>query len=120
MRLTLRGATTSTLASWSQALQVGGELCRLAPGAKADLLQLDIAQAHLQPLYADPASIAYYARGRCGDQRDQRPGGEAGPPSAGLYEAEVLARARRHLPRWAGMLRQLGGVGHQGLCGCWA
>jgi hypothetical protein len=36
----------------------------------------------------------------------------------GIDEAEVLGRLRRHLPRWAAMLRRLGGVGHPGLCAC--
>lgn len=38
------------------------DIGKLATGMKADLIQIDLDQAHLAPFYADYASIAYYAR----------------------------------------------------------
>ncbi len=103
----------------AEVLGRGNELGRLAPGYKADLIQIDIAQPHLEPFYADQASIAYYAR--AADVVTSVIAGRVVMEDRkvlGLDEAGLLARARRHLPKWSGIMRKLGGVGHAGLCGC--
>jgi 5-methylthioadenosine/S-adenosylhomocysteine deaminase len=100
-------------------LGLEGEVGQIAPGFKADLIQIDLEQPHLAPFYADHASIAYYAR--ASDVVTSIIDGRvvmAERRVLGLDEEEVLGRVLRHRPRWTALMRSLGGVGHPGLCTC--
>jgi 5-methylthioadenosine/S-adenosylhomocysteine deaminase len=112
-------ALSRATAGSAAVLGLDGELGRLAPGCKADLIQIDIDQPHLAPFYADYSSLAYYAR--ASDVTTSIIDGRlvmADRRVLGLNEPELLASVRRHLPRWTALMRSLGGVGHQDLCGC--
>ena len=100
-------------------LGLASDIGRLVAGCKADLIQLDLDQPHLAPFYADHASVAYYAR--ASDVVTSIIDGKvvmADRQVLGLDEAAILRKVRRHLPRWAALMRSLGGVGHPGLCHC--
>ena len=94
------------------------EIGSLEAGKKADLIAIHLEQPHLAPFYGDTASIVYYARaadvvtsivdGRV-VMEDRR--------VLGLDETSVLDRARRHLPRFSTLMRDLGGVSRLG-CPC--
>ena len=100
-------------------LGLGGEIGRLMPGFKADLIQIDVDQPHLAPFYADASSIAYYAK--AADVVTSVINGKVVMEERqvlGLDEAACLAAVNQKLPRWAGLMRSLGGTGHAGLCAC--
>jgi 5-methylthioadenosine/S-adenosylhomocysteine deaminase len=117
--LTSRQALHRATAGSAEVLGLGEEIGQLAPGFRADLIQIDIDQPHLAPFYADHASIAWYARasdvvtsviaGRV-VMEDRR--------VLGIDEADALATVKRHIPGWTGLMRRLGGAGHPGLCAC--
>lgn len=118
-------AMTSQQALWratagsASVLGLGSEVGQLRPGYKADLIQINLDQPHLAPFYADYSSIAFYAK--ASDVVTSIIDGKvvmADRRISGLDEAEILTRAHRHLPRWATLMRGLGGVGHPGLCNC--
>ena len=77
------------------------EIGSLEVGKKADLILIHLERPHLEPFYADPASIVYYARasdvvtsivdGRI-IMEDRK--------VLGLDEQAILSRARRHVPRF--------------------
>ncbi len=103
------------LATMGSARVVGleHEIGSLEAGKKADVILVHLERPHLEPYYGAPASLVFYARaadvvtsivdGRIimEDRRVQ-----------GLDEVQALARARRHLPRLSGLMRELGGVTH--------
>jgi len=95
------------------------QIGQLAPGFKADLIQVDIDRPHLAPFYADYASIASYAR--AGDVMTSVIDGKVVMENRrvrGIDEAAALAAVRRHVPGWTRLMRSLGGAGHAGLCAC--
>lgn len=119
-------ALTTAEALWfatrgaAQAIGIGDEIGSLEPGKRADLIALDLDQPHLQPFYGAAASIAFYAR--AADVVTSIVDGRVvleGRRAPGLDEERALARAREGLPRWAALMRRLGGVAHAG-CGCGA
>ena len=92
---------------------------QLVAGRMADLIQIDIDQAHLAPFYGDYSSIAYY--GRASDVVTSVINGKVVMEDrrvVGIDEETALAAVQRHLPRWTDLMRSLGGVGHPGLCSC--
>ncbi len=117
--LSTKEALWRATAGSAAVLGLASDIGQLAPGYKADLIQLDLDQPHLAPFYADHASVAYYAR--ASDVVTSIVDGKlvmADRQVLGLDEADILHKARRHLPRWAALMRSLGGVGHPGLCHC--
>jgi 5-methylthioadenosine/S-adenosylhomocysteine deaminase len=97
------------------------EIGTLEVGKKADLIVIDLERPHLQPFYADVASLVYYAR--AGDVVTSIVDGRVIMEDrriVGLDEATMLANARRHLPRFSALLRRLGGVSRLGECPCGA
>ena len=95
------------------------EIGSLAVGKKADLIQIELERPHLQPFYAEPASIAYYAR--AGDVVNSVIDGRvvmADGVVAGLDEPSIVARVKAHIPHWLRLMRSHGGVGTFPGCPC--
>jgi 5-methylthioadenosine/S-adenosylhomocysteine deaminase len=95
------------------------EIGSLEAGKKVDIILIHLQQPHLEPFYADPASIMYYARASdvvisIVDGRiiieDRK--------VMGIDEKATLARARRHVSRFSTMMQRLGGVSRLGGCPC--
>ena len=127
--LRLKQGTHEAFSSWqalwhatagsADVLGLGDQVGQLAPGFRADLIQVDIDQPHLTPFYADYASLAYYAR--AGDVVTSVINGKPVMTDRcvlGIDEATAMAAVQRHLPAWTGLMRKLGGTGHPGLCAC--
>ena len=118
-------ALTTAEALWfatmgsAQALGLDAQIGSLEAGKKADLILVHLERPHLAPFYGDAASLVYYARaadvvmsivdGRV-IMEDRR--------VVGLDETDMLAKARRHLPRLSDLMRELGGVTRLGSCPC--
>jgi len=103
----------------AQVMGLDHEIGTLEVGKKADLILIHLERAHLEPFYADPASIVYYAR--ASDVVTSIVDGRVimeDRKLLGLDEEATLARARRHLPRFSAMMRRLGGVSGAGQCPC--
>ncbi len=117
--LSSKQALDRATAASAGVLGLDRDIGRLAAGYKADLIQIDIDQAHLAPFYADYASIAYYAR--ASDVVTSVIDGKVVMEDRrvlGIDEADALAQVRRHLPGWAALMQKLGGTSHPGLCAC--
>jgi 5-methylthioadenosine/S-adenosylhomocysteine deaminase len=118
-------ALTTAEALWfatmgsAQVLGLDTEVGSLEAGKKADMILVHLERPHLAPFYGDTASLVYYARaadvvtsivdGRV-IMEDRR--------VLGLDEADVLATARKRLPRLSDLMRELGGVTRLGACPC--
>jgi 5-methylthioadenosine/S-adenosylhomocysteine deaminase len=118
-------ALTTSDALWfatmgsAQVLGLDSDVGSLELGKKADLIVIHLDRPHLEPFYGDPASVVYYARasdvvmsivdGRI-IMEDRR--------VCGIDELAVLDAARQHLPRFSGLMRQLGGVSRRVHCPC--
>jgi 5-methylthioadenosine/S-adenosylhomocysteine deaminase len=119
--LTTAEALWFATAGSARVLGLDQEIGTLEVGKKADLIVIDLERPHLQPFYADAASLVYYARasdvvtsivdGRV-IMEDRR--------IVGLDEPTILAKARRHLPRFSALLLRLGGISRLGDCPCGA
>ena len=117
--LTSRDALWFSTAGAARALGLDGEVGTLEPGKKADLIQVAVERAHMQPFYGDYASIAFYAKASDVTtsvidghvvMRDGR--------VVGLDEASAITAVKRRTPRWAALLEPLGGVARLDACGC--
>jgi 5-methylthioadenosine/S-adenosylhomocysteine deaminase len=89
--VTLRMATMGG----AEALGAGPRIGSLAPGKKADLIVIDLAQPHLTPLYNIPSQLVYAARGS--DVVHSVIGGQVVMRDRlvlTMDEAEVLAKVR--------------------------
>jgi 5-methylthioadenosine/S-adenosylhomocysteine deaminase len=95
------------------------EIGSLAVGKKADLIQIELERPHLQPFYAEPASIAYYVRA-CDVVNSVIDGRVvmADGVVAGLDEPSIVARVKAHIPHWLRLMRSHGGVGTFPGCPC--
>jgi 5-methylthioadenosine/S-adenosylhomocysteine deaminase len=118
-------ALTTAEALWfatmgsAQVMGLDHEIGSLEVGKKADLILIHLERAHLEPFYADPASIVYYAR--ASDVVTSIVDGRVimeNRKVLGLDEEATLAKARRHLPRFRAMMQRLGGVLGVGQCPC--
>ncbi len=112
-------ALTRATVDSAAVIGLGDDIGKLAAGMKADLIQIDLDQAHLAPFYADYSSIAYYAR--AGDVVTSVINGKPVMENRrvlGVDEPKALSAVNRHLPGWTKLMRELGGTGHPGLCPC--
>lgn len=119
--LTCREALWRHTMGAARVLGLDGEVGSLEAGKKADLIVLDLDRPHLQPFYGDYPALVYYARasdvvtsvvdGRI-VMRDGR--------LTRLDEAAAVAGVKTHLPRWRGLLRDLGStaLAPDGPCAC--
>ncbi|MEZ5843644.1 MAG: amidohydrolase family protein [Hyphomicrobiaceae bacterium] len=118
-------ALTTSDALWfatmgsAQVLGLDADIGSLEAGKKADLILVHVERPHLEPYYGDPASLVYYARAAdvVTSIVDGRIIMEAGRVCS-VDELTVLAAARKHLPRFSGLMKQLGGVSRLGACPC--
>ena len=114
----LQALRLATIGS-AEVLGMSDEIGSLAAGKKADLIQVELERAHLQPFYAEPASIAYYAR--ASDVVTSVIDGRlvmADRLVAGLDEASIVARVKSRIPRWLELMKSYGGVGTYPGCPC--
>jgi 5-methylthioadenosine/S-adenosylhomocysteine deaminase len=94
---------------------------RLAVGWDADVILVDLDRPHLQPFYAEPASLVWYAqaqdvvasvvRGRV-VMEERR--------VLGLNTAAALAAAKARTPHLAALMRSVGGSARVAACPCGA
>lgn len=107
----------ATLGS-ARVLGLDADIGSLEVGKKADLILLHLERPHLEPFYADPASIVYYAR--ASDVVTSIVDGRVimeDRKVVGMDEPQALSAARRHVPRFSALMKGLGGVSRLG-CPC--
>ncbi|MDA1287711.1 MAG: amidohydrolase family protein [Proteobacteria bacterium] len=119
--LTSLQALELATASAAEVMGLGDRIGRLTPGREADMILVDLDRPHLQPFYAEPASLVWYARpedvvtsivrGRV-VMEDRR--------ILGLDENAALAEVKARTPHLAEQMRALGGVARISGCPCGA
>ncbi|MFO7856414.1 MAG: amidohydrolase family protein [Paracoccaceae bacterium] len=92
---------------------------RLTAGREADLILVDLDRPHLQPFFAEPASLVWYARptdvthsvvrGRV-VMRDRQ--------VIGIDLPEALGAVKARTDRLGGLMRSVGGVARMSACPC--
>jgi 5-methylthioadenosine/S-adenosylhomocysteine deaminase len=99
----------STMGS-AKVLGIDSEVGSLEAGKKADLIMLDLAQAHMQPYYGDYSALVYYAKSSdvVTSIVDGRVIMRDGVLSF-VDEADIIAQVLRARPDWARRLHDFGG-----------
>jgi len=117
--LTSLEALELATAGAAEVMGLGERIGRLTPGREADLILVDLDRPHLQPFYAEPASLVWYARpddvvtaivrGRVVMEERRIPG---------LDLEAALAEVKARTPHLADQLRALGGLARVSGCPC--
>lgn len=117
--LTSLEALEMATASSADVMGLGDCIGRLTPGREADVILIDLDRPHLQPFYAEPASLVWYARpddvvtsivrGRVVMEDRQ---------IIGIDVDAALAEVKARAPHLADQMRALGGVASIASCPC--
>lgn len=103
----------------ARAMGLSNQIGRLAPGMDADIILIDIDQAHLQPFYGSTASLVYNAR--ASDVRTSLVRGRIVMQDRvinGLDINAALASVKAQAPHWGQLMNDLGGESHLPNCPC--